>query len=416
MTAMRTLATASRAATRIMARATTAQKRAALSNLAAQLADQAEALAAENRADLEAAKKAGLSAALLDRLRLDVSALVRAVREIAALPDPVGQVTESWRRPNGLDVQRVRTPLGVILLVYEARPGVTVDAAALCILSGNAAILRGGSEAARTNAALAARVADALVAAGLPREAVQTVPTTDRAALAELLALDGLIDLAIPRGGEGLLAFVAEHARVPVLKHARGVCHVFLDASADPEMSTRIVVNAKAQRPGVCNAAECLLVHEVAAPALLAHVGRALADAKVELRAEPRALALLRQADVPAIAATETDFGREFLALTLAVKVVTSLDDALAHIERYGSLHSEAIVTNDLANARRFTREIDASCVLVNASTRFNDGGELGLGAEIGISTSKLHAYGAMGLRELTTTRFVVTGDGQVRI
>ena len=413
---MRQLAEAAKSAARKLARAPTSQKRAALTKLAALLVERQTALLAANELDLAAARAAGLAAPLVERLRLDVRSISRTVNEVAALEDPVGQVVESWRRPNGLRVERVRIPLGTIFVIYESRPNVTTDTAALCLLSGNACILRGGSEAAHSNAALLAVVGDALEAAGLPRACVTGVPTTDRSAVLELLKLDDLIDLAIPRGGEGLIRFVVDNARVPVVRHYKGVCHVFLDASADAEMAERIVVNAKAQRPSVCNAAECLLVHEAAAATLLPRVARALAAKSVELRCDERSLALVKDlAGVRAVPAQASDYGAEFLDYVLAVKVVAGLDEALAHIERYGSLHTEAIITNDLGNANRFTREVDASCVLVNASTRFNDGGELGLGAEVGISTTKLHAFGPMGLRELTATRFVVVGEGQIR-
>jgi glutamate-5-semialdehyde dehydrogenase len=312
-------------------------------------------------------------------------------------------------------VKKVRIPLGVVLMVYEARPNVTVDAAALCVKSGNAVILRPGSEALRSSLALAEAFTEGLVKAGLPANAAQVVPTPDREATFALLALDDLIDLAIPRGGPSLIRAVAERSRVPVVKHYQGVCHLFLDASARPEQAVAIAVNAKTQRPGVCNALECLLVHRRAAAKLLPEVGRALAKAGVQLRADPAALEILKGARVKAVAAGPEDFGREFLDLVLAVKVVPDLDGALDHIARYGSQHTEAILTRDLANARRFEREVVASAVIVNASTRFNDGGELGLGAEIGISTTKLHAFGPMGLAELTTQKYVVEGDGQVR-
>lgn len=413
------LARAARTAARSLARATTREKDDALARIAASIRAAAGEILAANARDVVRAKDAGLAPSLLDRLALDqkrLESVAAGVDAVRALPDPVGEVTETSRRPNGLEVSRVRIPLGVILMVYEARPNVTADAAALALKSGNAAILRGGKEALETNVAFARAIAAGLEASGLPAAAVQLVARTDRELLLELLKLDQLIDLAIPRGGEGLIQFVAEHARVPVVKHWKGVCHVFLDASAPEDDSVSIVVNAKASRPGVCNAAECLLVHREAAPRLLPAVGSALAAAGVELRADPEALALLEAARVPRVrAAAADDFGREFLDLVMAVAVVPDLTGALDHIARYGSLHSEAIVTRDLANARRFVREAEASCVLVNASTRFNDGGELGLGAEMGISTTKLHAFGPMGLRELTAQKFVVQGEGHVR-
>jgi glutamate-5-semialdehyde dehydrogenase len=334
---------------------------------------------------------------------------------VAALPDPVGEVTASWRRPNGLAVKKVRIPLGVILMVYEARPNVTVDAAALCLKSGNAVILRPGSDALKSSLALAEAFAEGLEQAGLPRDAAQVVPTAERDATYALLALDDLIDLAIPRGGPSLIRAVAERSRVPVVKHYQGVCHLFLDQTAPLEKAVALILNGKVQRPGVCNATECLLVHRAAASKLLPSVGRALADAGVELRCCPTSLPILRRAGVAAVAAKPTDFGTEFLDLILAIRVVSGLDGALDHIARYGSLHTEAILTRDIGNARRFEREVVASAVMVNASTRFNDGGELGLGAEIGISTTKLHAFGPMGLAELTTQKYVVEGEGHVR-
>ena len=415
---MRALACAARDAARELARAPSEQKDEALRAAADALAKRSRAILSANRADVAAAKKAGQNAAYLDRLALDAGRLggiAHALGEVAALPDPVGEVTASWRRPNGLRVKKVRIPLGVVLMVYEARPNVTVDAAALCVKSGNAVLLRPGSDALRSSLALGAAFADGLFAAGLPRAAAQVVPTPDREATFALLQLDDLIDLAIPRGGPALIRAVAERSRVPVVKHYQGVCHLFLDASAPPEQAVALALNGKVQRPGVCNALECLLVHRAAAGKLLPVVGRALTEAGVELRCDPAALAALRKAGVPAIAARPDDFGREFLDKILAVRVVPGLDGALDHIARYGSLHTEAILTRDLANARRFEREVIASAVMVNASTRFNDGGELGLGAEIGISTTKLHAFGPMGLAELTTQKYVVEGDGHVR-
>lgn len=415
---MRRLAEAARGAARLLSYAPTAQKDAALREAAAALAGRSRAILDANRADVDAARQAGQGSAFLDRLALDAKRLdgiARALREVAALPDPVGEITASWRRPNGLAVKKVRIPLGVVLMVYEARPNVTVDAAALCLKSGNAAILRPGSDALRSSLALSEAFADGLAAAGLPREAAQVVPTPDREATFALLQLDELIDLAIPRGGPSLIRAVAERSRVPVVKHYQGVCHLFLDASAPLDQAVALAVNGKVQRPGVCNALECLLVHRAAAAKLLPAVGRALAAAGVELRCDPTALMLLRRAAVKAVAARPEDYGREFLDKILAVRVVPNLDAALDHIARYGSLHTEAILTRDLPSARRFEREVTASAVMVNASTRFNDGGELGLGAEIGISTTKLHAFGPMGLAELTTQKYVVEGDGHIR-
>jgi len=362
----------------------------------------AAAVAVANEADLRSA--AGKNAAFLDRLRIDekrLLGLARAVREVAGLPDPVGEVVERSTRPNGLHVERVRAPLGVILMIYESRPGVTADAAALCLRSGNAVLLRGGSEALQTSSVLLEACQRALEKAGLPEDAAQIVPP-DRQLLEEMLQLEESIDLCIPRGGPSLIRFIAERSRIPVIKHYQGVCHLYVAADADLDLAARLAVDGKAERPGVCNALECLLVDS-----------RIASDARgVELRADERALRVLGSAAIPA---APDDFGKEFLDLKLAIAVVDGVESALGHIARYGSRHTEAICTRDGKLADRFLREVDASCVLWNASTRFNDGGELGLGAEIGISTSKLHAYGPMGLRELTCTRFVVRGDGQVR-
>ncbi len=415
---MRRLAERARDAARELGRAETARKDEALRQAAAALGRRARKILAANRADVEAARRAGQGAAFLDRLALDpkrLDAVARSLGRVAALPDPVGEVTASWRRPNGLAVRKVRIPLGVVLMVYEARPDVTVDAAALCLKSGNAAILRPGSDALRSALALGEALAEGLARAGLPEASAQIVPTPDREATFALLALDDLIDLAIPRGGPSLIRAVAERSRVPVVKHYQGVCHLFLDVSAPLERSVALAMNGKVQRPGVCNAVECLLVHRAAAARLLPAVGRALARAGVELRCDPTALTLLRRARVRAVAASPADYGKEFLDKILAVRVVPDLDAALEHVARYGSSHTEAICTGDLESARRFEREVVASAVMVNASTRFNDGGELGLGAEIGISTTKLHAFGPMGLAELTAQKYVVEGEGQVR-
>jgi glutamate-5-semialdehyde dehydrogenase len=372
------------------------------------------ALLDENAADVAAARAAGLSEALVDRLVLDearLEAMARAVLEIAAFDDPVGEVIGMKRRPNGLSVGQVRIPLGVVAMIYEARPNVTVDAAALCLKSGNAVLLRGGKEAARSNAALGALVRDAIASVGLPADAVQIVPPGGRDEIKVLVAQTGKIDLVIPRGGEGLIRFVAEHARVPVIQHYKGVCHLYVDGEADLDMALRLVENGKLQRPGVCNALECLLVHRDSAAALLPRLGELVQKRGLEVRADAEALKLVPGAK----AAVEEDFGTEFLAPILAVKVVGSLDEALDHIARYGSNHTEAICTKRYDHAQRFLREVDASCVLANASTRFNDGGELGLGAEIGISTTKLHAYGPMGLESLTALKWVAYGEGQTR-
>ena len=415
---VRSLAEAARAASRVLAAAPTGQKDEALRAMARHLRAAAPAILAANAEDLAAAREAGKPSAFQDRLMLDearVELMARAVEAVAGLTDPVGEVTEEWERPNGLHVRKQRLPLGVVLMIYEARPNVTSDAAALCLKSGNAALLRGGSEAARSNAAIATALGAGLTEAGLPAASVQPVPPGERETLLELLKLEGLIDLCIPRGGEGLIRFVAENARIPVVKHYKGVCHVYVHAAADLEMATRIVVNAKTSRPGVCNAAECLLVDRAVAERFLPQVGRELVAKGVELRGCPATVAVLSGAGVPVKAATEEDWGREFLELILAVRVVDGLEEAMEHIARYGSEHTEAIVTADASVAGRFTREIQASAVVWNASTRFNDGGELGLGAEIGISTSRLHAFGPMGLRELTSQKYVIHGGGQVR-
>jgi glutamate-5-semialdehyde dehydrogenase len=417
---MRALAVAARDASRVLARADTRTKDDALRAAAEAVIapEMVRRILAENARDLEAARAAGQSDAYLDRLALDagrLAAIARSLHEVAALPDPVGEVTTSWRRPNGLSVKKVRIPLGVVLMIYEARPNVTVEAASLCVKSGNAALLRPGSDALRSSLALGAAFAEGLARAGLPAASMQVVPTPDREATYELLRLDDLVDLAIPRGGPALIRAVAERSRVPVVKHYQGVCHLFLDASAPEDQAVALAMNGKVQRPGVCNALECLLVHRDAAAALLPAVGRALAGAGVELRCCPTALGILFHAGVRAVAASPEDYGKEFLDKILAVRVVADLDGALEHIARFGSKHTEAILTRDLGHARRFEREVEASGVMVNASTRFNDGGELGLGAEIGISTTKLHAFGPMGLAELTTQKYVVEGDGHVR-
>ncbi len=415
---MRSLAEAARGASRALGHAPTRAKDAALRAAADALAKRQRRILAENAKDLEAARKAGQTAAFLDRLALDpkrLDGIAKALHEVAALPDPVGAVTSTWRRPNGLEVRKVRIPLGVVLMVYEARPNVTIEAAALCVKSGNAAILRPGSDALRSSLALGEAFSDGLEKAGLPPASAQVVPTPDREATFELLRLDDLVDLAIPRGGPSLIRAVAERSRVPVVKHYQGVCHLFLDQSAPLQQAIDLALNGKVQRPAVCNALECLLVHRSAAGKLLPAVGRALADAGVELRCDPTSLTILKRAGVPAIAARPDDYGKEFGEKILAVRVVHDLDGALDHVARFGSLHTEAILTKDLASARRFEREVVASAVMVNASTRLNDGGELGLGAEIGISTTKLHAFGPMGLEELTTQKFVVEGDGHVR-
>jgi glutamate-5-semialdehyde dehydrogenase len=368
----------------------------------------------ENAADVADARAAGLAPALVDRLVLDearLGAMAAAVLEIAVLDDPVGEVIGMKRRPNGLSVGQVRVPIGVVGMIYEARPNVTVDAAALCLKSGNAVLLRGGKEAARSNAVLGGLVRDAIASAGLPPDAVQVVPPLGREETKLLVGMTGKLDLVIPRGGEGLIRFVAEHARVPVIQHYKGVCHLFVDEDADLDMAFRLVENGKLQRPGVCNALECLLVHRSVANAFIPRLTPLVAERGLEVRGDEAVTRLLPAAR-PAAA---SDWGAEFLAPILAARVVGSLDEALDHIARYGSNHTEAICTARYENAQRFLREVDASCVLVNASTRFNDGGELGLGAEIGISTTKLHAYGPMGLESLTALKWIAYGEGQTR-
>ena len=386
----------------------------ALLRMAEKLVGAREIIATENQKDLSAAKDAGLSAAMLDRLTLNeavITTMADGLREVAALPDPVGAYPGMRKRPNGLLVGRVRIPLGVIGFIYESRPNVTVDAAALCLKAGNAVILKGGSEAIHSNMALGKLLAEALSETGIPEKAVQVIPTTERAAVNALISLDDDVDVIIPRGGEGLIRFVTEHSRVPVLKHYKGVCHIYVDQSASLKMAGDICFNAKVQRPGVCNALETLLVHEDAAPDFLPEMAKQYEEAGVEIRGCPKTIDL-----VPgAVAATESDWPAEFLDLVLAVKVVVSMDEALDHIETYGSQHTEAIITNDYDRSQRFLAQVDSSVVLVNASTRFNDGNQLGLGAEIGINTSKLHAFGPMGLEELTATKFVVYGQGQIR-
>jgi len=366
---------------------------------------------AANAEDITAARAAGLSEALIDRLVLDpkrIEAIARAVIEIAAFEDPVGEVIGMRRRPNGLLAGQLRIPLGVIAMIYESRPNVTVDAAALCLKSGNATLLRGGKEAARSNAALGDLVRAAIQGAGLPEDAVQIIPPLGREETRALVGLTGLIDLVIPRGGEGLIRFVAEHARVPVIQHYKGVCHLFVDADSDLAMARALVENGKLSRPGVCNALEAVLVHKDIARDFLPRIAELTG---LEIRGDEVTCALIPEARP----AAPDDFGQEFLAPILAVRVVGSFDEALDHIAQYGSNHTEAICTRSYDHAERFVREVDASCVMVNASTRFNDGGELGLGAEIGISTTKLHAYGPMGLASLTALKWIVRGEGQTR-
>jgi glutamate-5-semialdehyde dehydrogenase len=397
-----------------MVRGTTDQKNATLMQIADLLQSHRAYIQDENQKDLAYARQQGLSSAMLDRLTLGdaaCSAMENGLREVARLSDPIGSLSASWIRPNGLQVAKMRIPLGVIGIIYESRPNVTVDAAGLCLKAGNSVILRGGAEALHSNQALAKFISRALSDNGLPPTAAQVIPTRDRGAVSELLKQEAYVDLIIPRGGEGLIRFVVENSRIPVLKHYKGVCHVYVDQGADPAMAEEIIFNAKVQRPGVCNAAETLLIHRASAAGMLPAIARRLQEAGVELRGCPETCRIL-----PEIApASEADWPAEYLDLILAVKVVEDMEAAIEHIARYGSQHTEAIVTSDYQRARRFVRQVDASVVLVNASTRFNDGSQLGLGAEIGISTSKLHAFGPMGIDELTTTKFVVFGEGQIR-
>mgnify|MGYP002399418704 CR=1 FL=1 len=403
-----------RHASLILARISTEDKNRALAGMADALLAKQDLLIRENARDLANARKTGLSPAMIDRLTLTeatIGGIARGLREVACLPDPVGAVTSMWRRPNGLRVGRMRIPLGVIGIIYESRPNVTADAAALCLKSGNAVILRGGSEAIHSNIAIGAILRECLPGLALPEAAIQIVPTTERDAVTELLKLEECIDVIIPRGGEELIRAVVRDSRIPVIKHYKGVCHVFVDAGADIPMALKICMNAKTQRPGVCNAMETLLVHEEIASGFLPLAAEEFRKAGVRLKGCERTRAILPDAE----AATEEDWSAEYLDLILAVRVVRDLDEAIAHIESYGSLHTEAIVTESYERAQRFLNEVNSSTVLVNASTRFSDGYELGLGAEIGISTTKLHAFGPMGLEELTTAKFIIYGNGQVR-
>jgi glutamate-5-semialdehyde dehydrogenase len=408
------IARSAREASHELARLTTGVKNSALLKMADGILANSYELKEANKKDLAGAKKKGLSESMMDRLALTdkvIRGMSDGLKEVATLPDPVGEMTSMWTRPNGLRVGRMRIPIGVIGIIYEARPNVTADAAGLCLKSGNAAILRGGSEAINSNLAIAGVLSSACKEAGVPGTAVQVVPTTDRKAVLEMLKLEDFIDLIIPRGGEGLIRFVVENSKIPVIKHYKGVCHVFVDESADFQMAESIAYNAKVQRPGVCNSMETLLVHKNIAGTFLPLINERYKKAGVEVRGCPETRKILK--DVKE--ATEEDFSTEFLDLVLSVKVVGSIDEAMEHIARYGSLHTEAIVTEDYRNSKRFIEEVNSSTVLVNASTRFSDGFELGLGAEIGISTTKIHAFGPMGLEELTTRKFVVLGDGQIR-
>lgn len=410
---LKTYALAARAAARALSAASPKAKNAALLAMAAMLQAQQDPLFAANQQDLQAAQAAGLSKAKLDRLRLDEKVLRdlrTGLQQVAEMPDPIGEIEGLQIRPNGLQVGRMRVPLGVIGFIYESRPNATVEASALSLKAGNAILLRGGKEAWHSNHALVRLMQAALEEAGLPKEAIQLVPTTDRSAIVEMCHLAGLLDLIIPRGGKALIELVQREARMPVLAHAEGVNHLFVDESADLDSAVQIALNGKVQRPSTCNSLEKVLVHHKIAPVFLPMLAQAMGSAGVELRGDERTCALIE-----ARPATPQDWQTEYLDLILTVKVVDSLEEALEHIARYGSHHTEAICTQHHTHALRFLREVDASLVLVNASPRFNDGFQLGLGAEIGISTSKLHAYGPMGVKELTTSKFVALGNGQVR-
>jgi glutamate-5-semialdehyde dehydrogenase len=397
-----------------LSRVSTNAKNAALLRMADEIGWHRDFILSENKRDLTSAREKGLSAPMIDRLTIkddSLKVMMQGLREIAALPDPVGKVTSMWRRPNGLLVGRMRIPLGVIGIIYESRPNVTVDASALCIKSGNAVILRGGSESIHSNLAIASILQDVLRESPLPDKALQVIPFTDREAVTTLLQLDEQIDLIIPRGGEELIRAVVAQSKIPVIKHYKGVCHIFVDATADINMAINICTNAKVQRPGVCNAMETLLVHADIAPSFLPKIAEKLQKAGVLIKGCEKTRKILKNID----AATEEDWYSEYLDLILSIRIVPSIDAAVEHIEKYGSMHTESIITKDYANSQRFLSEVNSSTVLVNASTRFSDGFELGLGAEIGISTTKLHAFGPMGLEELTTSKFIIYGDGQVR-
>ncbi len=411
------LAEKAKAAAQTLPLLSTGQKNRCLLAMAEALEKKTRVILKENNKDLVLAKQAGQSRAFVDRLQLTektLAEMAQGLREVVQLPDPVGEVTGLWLRPNGLQVGRMRIPLGVIGFIYEARPNVTVDAAGLCLKSGNAVILKGGSEALQSNRILTHILQEALIRNEIHPGAVQVVPTTDREATTELLKLEQYIDLIIPRGGEGLIRTVTAQSRIPVLKHYKGVCHIFVDQGADLDLAENVSFNAKVQRPGVCNAMETLLVHRQAAPKFLPRMIKRFREAGVEIRGCPATLKIVGSGK-GIIPAREADWYEEYLDLILSVRVVKDLDEAVRHIQRYGSQHTEAVITQDYTRARRFLQAVNSSVVLVNASTRFNDGNQLGLGAEIGINTSKLHAFGPMGLNELTTTKFIVFGQGQIR-
>lgn len=403
-----------KSASRTLARLSSAVKNELLQNMAQALLNATETLIEENEKDLIAARAAGLAPAMVDRLTLDaqrIRGMADGLCEVADLPDPVGEVTGMWRRPNDLQIGRMRIPLGVIGIVYESRPNVTADAAGLCLKSGNAVILRGGKEAIHSNLAIGRILQSQLERMRLPAAALQVIETTDRNAVLELLKLEEQIDLVIPRGGESLIRFVSEHSRIPVIKHYKGVCHTFVDASADYEQAEKICINAKVQRPGVCNAMETLLIHQDIAETFVPRITNAMRARGVELRG----CEITREFAENILPATEDDWYAEYLDLTLAVRVVGNVNEAIDHIRKYGSLHTEVIITRDYEHSQQFLREVNSSVVMVNASSRFADGNQFGLGAEIGISTTKLHSFGPMGLEDLTTRKFIVLGDGQVR-
>jgi glutamate-5-semialdehyde dehydrogenase len=407
-------ATEAKKGARELGRASSAQKDAALLKMAGAIRDKAGTLKEENKKDIAFAGEKGLSKAMVDRLTLTdkrIEEMAEGIEQVAALPDPVGEVTGIWQRPNGMRVGRMRVPIGVIGIIYESRPNVTADATALCLKAGNAVLLRGGSEAINSNRAIVDILREAAAGAGLHEGAVTFLDTTEREAVLEMLKLEGVVDLVIPRGGEGLIRAVTENSRIPVLKHYKGVCHVFVDRDADLIMAGEICLNAKVQRPGTCNALETMLVDEAVAEGFLPKALKSFEDAGVELRGCPKTLAIYPDINE----AKEEDFHNEYLDLTLNVKVVGDMDGAMDHIAKYGSAHTDTIVTRDYAKAMRFLREVDSSSVMVNVSTRFSDGFQFGLGAEIGIATDKIHARGPMGLKELTCTKFIVLGDGQLR-
>ena len=401
-------------ASRSVAALDTQQKNRVLADIKELLISEKDLLQKENRKDIEKAEEQGLSSAMIDRLTLSdkvIEGMAKGLDDVINLPDPVGEVEKMWKRPNGLQVGKVRIPLGVIGMIYESRPNVTIDAAGLCLKSGNAIILRGGKEALNSNLALADIVQKALTRSGVSGTAVQVIPITDREAVIEMLKLQELIDVIIPRGGESLIRTVYENSRIPVIAHYKGVCHVFIDQSADPLMAKKITINSKTHRPGVCNALETLLVHRAFAETHLKDLIQALKGKGVIIKGCEKTAKIAGDIEK----ATEEDWHAEYLDLRLSVRVVENLEEAMDHIECYGSKHTETIVTSDYANGRKFLSAVDSSVVLINASTRFNDGGQLGLGAEIGISTSKLHSFGPMGLEELTTKKFIVFGEGQIR-